>query len=68
MSTVPGVAFFKSQFGSVQVPMGTYQKTYSIPRNRIHQASELLGALREDKMYLWKNRNKLLKKLVNARE
>jgi hypothetical protein len=68
VTTVPSVAFFKSQFGPVQVPMGTYQKTYSVPRNRIHQASELMVALREDKMYLWNNRKKLLKKLVNARE
>jgi hypothetical protein len=68
MSTEPSVAFFKSKFGSVQVPIGIYKKTYSFPRNRAHQASQLLEVLREDKMYLWKNRKKLLKKLVNARE
>jgi len=68
MSSDPNVAKFKSIFRFATLPFGDYQKTYSVPRNRVHQASQLLGVLRDDKMYLWNNRKKLLKKLVNVRE
>ena len=68
MSTESSVASFKSRFGSVQVPLGWYEKTYSVLRKRIYQASLLVEVLRHDKMYLWNNKRKLWNKLINIRE
>jgi len=66
ISTTPDVADFKLQFKFVTLPFGTYQKTYSVLRNRVHQTSQLFEVLRNDKTYIWKNRRKLWNRITRG--
>jgi hypothetical protein len=65
ISTDENTAFYKGQFRATRIPAGTYEKTYSVFRYRFYQVSLLWGILRKDKMYLWRNRGKILKKIFS---
>jgi hypothetical protein len=66
ISTDENTAFYKGQFRATRIPAGTYEKSYSILRYRLYQASLLWGILQKDKMYLWHNRKKIWKKLFSS--
>jgi hypothetical protein len=64
-STDYNTAFYKGQFKFTRVPLGTYEKKYSTIRYCFYLTSVLAETLRTDKLYLWKNRNKIFRKLLN---
>jgi hypothetical protein len=61
VSTEENSRFYKEQYKFTTIPAGTYEKTYSMFRYRLYQASTLRDILRKDKFYLWNNRGKIAK-------
>jgi hypothetical protein len=61
ISTEENTKFYKERFKPTTVPVGTYEKTYSMFKYRLYQASMLRDIMRKDKLYLWNNRAKIAK-------
>jgi hypothetical protein len=65
MSTDDNTAFYKGQFKPIRIPLGTYEKRYSTIRYCFYLVSVLSETLRSDKMYLWHNRNNIMRKVFS---
>ncbi|MBN2134865.1 MAG: GNAT family N-acetyltransferase [Acidobacteria bacterium] len=63
ISVDENTAFYKGQFRFTRVPIGLYTKNYSATRYYLYEASRLLINIQENKMYLWNNREKIIKKI-----
>lgn len=55
----PGLALFKQKFRGVRIPFRTYEKRYSLIRLLLEFVSLAIERTRYDKLYLWKQRDKI---------
>jgi hypothetical protein len=66
VATTPGLAAFKERFKGTRIPYRIYDKRYSFPRYLIEMAPEALRRIRHDKKYFWKNRRKLIERIMHG--
>lgn len=59
------LAFFKERFRGTRVPVRFYEKRYSIIRTIMEQATGLVSKAWHDRSYIWSNRRKLWRRIVD---
>jgi hypothetical protein len=59
------LAFFKERFRGTRVPVRVYEKRYSTIRTIIEQAPGFVSKAWHDKSYIWSNRRKLWRRIVD---
>lgn len=64
-TSTAGLAAYKEQFRGIRIPIGSYEKRYSITRTLMELVPGLFNRIRHDKGFIWRRRHQLWDRIIH---